>query len=708
MSIWKDSTSKGHQYWVKIAGVNYKVLFIDPTDGGLVFKAGNYTTKIIGDSSATSNTTLTLPTSGAFGGLVPSYQSVTSFNTEFNNNTNTKITINKLANTLVQNTWTTNSVNLNTPRTQCTSIGTQNAALCAGGKTAAGALSNLSEKFNGVAWLNVTSTSFSATRLVGSCGTQSAGLSFGGNNGPDTGSTVSQAFNGLSWTGIGILNNTRYSNMGAGTQNAGLCMGGCYNGVNATASTEIYNGSAWANTGSMLTIRFSTSAMGTQNAALIFGGGTSGITYATSEKFNGIAWSMAASLVIGGRDSAGGTGTQSAGLMWGGEPYAGGWWANAEKFNGFTWFETTPINTAVYFSGGAGSQNCALNYAGQGSGGILGSSEKFNGEVLFDIVSSSKTADSYIDTKELSYNIPLSSQTYVTVVPLPHLGNIELSDLKTLNRDQDSNYVWSTNAGWNMNYGRSYTPGGSGTQTAALVCAGYTTGGNFSRKAETFNGSVWTNVADLNNTNIQGSSCGIQNSTVYVGGNTNVTEKYNGSTWTAGTGLVTGQSYINVTGIYNAALCFGGAGKYVTERYNGTSWSNGASLNVTRYGSAGCGLQNATVCYNGAGSVTRLERYDGTTWTLGATINVLKTFVAGSGTQNSALFFGASPNVSEKYNGYTLSIVGGLNVGGDYMAGAGTQALALAFGGNSGGYSPTTEKWYNSSAYVSSPIEILI
>ena len=97
--------------------------------------------------------------------------------------------------------------------------------------------------------------------------------------------------------------------------------------------------------------------------------------------------------------------------------------------------------------------------------------------------------------------------------------------------------AWSS--GGNMNTARGFHGmGGQGTQTAAF---GF--GGTVSPKqqAEQYDGSSWTEVADLTTGRSAGGGCGTQAAALYAGGYiapaTDASEECDGSSWTEGDNL---------------------------------------------------------------------------------------------------------------------------------------------------------------------------
>ena len=101
----------------------------------------------------------------------------------------------------------------------------------------------------------------------------------------------------------------------------------------------------------------------------------------------------------------------------------------------------------------------------------------------------------------------------------------------------------------------------------------------------------------------------------------------------------------------------------VTEEYNGTSWSSGGNLGTARQRFAGCGTQSAGLCM--AGFISSLpgtnitEEYDGTSWSSGGNLNTALYQQAGAGTQTAGLsmggYTGSQSNVTEEYTAGTGS-----------------------------------------------------
>ena len=150
---------------------------------------------------------------------------------------------------------------------------------------------------------------------------------------------------------------------------------------------------------------------------------------------------------------------------------------------------------------------------------------------------------------------------------------------------------------------------GSGTQTAAIAVAGYSTAAQ--AIAEQYNGSSWTEVADLNTQRDSGGMAGLApyTATIYFGGgnspsgNTGKSETWNGSSWTEVADLNTARNIAAGMGATNtAALATGGETPpvvAVTESWNGSSWTEVNDLNTARAFAAGTGPNTAAVVFGG-------------------------------------------------------------------------------------------------------------
>jgi hypothetical protein len=272
--------------------------------------------------------------------------------------------------------------------------------------------------------------------------------------------------------------------------------------------------------------------------------------YGAAAGLSSTAWSSGGNLNTA-RQEGQTFGTQSAGIYAGGEPPRT---AVTEEYNGSAWTEVNDL--PVVRSGGA---SMGVLTAGLIAGG--------------------------------SINLPPASTA--TATSLFYDGT-----------------NWTL--GSNINTARDSTIGGAGTQTSGLIFAGYvpSPAGNVAL-TESWNGSAWTEVSDLN----------------------------------------TARRAVGGLGLQTAALCLGGYGLPIpssTEEYNGTSWTNVGTLNTARYGMATSqsGTVSSALAMNGNNGVSPLtvtEYYNGTSWTELNDTSTARTYSHGAGTALSCFTVGGSP-----------------------------------------------------------------
>ena len=142
----------------------------------------------------------------------------------------------------------------------------------------------------------------------------------------------------------------------------------------------------------------------------------------------------------------------------------------------------------------------------------------------------------------------------------------------------------------------------------------------------------WRSEASLNSARRDLAGAGIYTSALGFGGTTNpaYTESYNGSTWTEVADLNTGGTLRAGSGASNtAALCAGGSPHTVnTENWNGSSWTEVANLNTAVYGAGMSGTNTASLCFGGNVSPNNAsaknESWNGSAWTELADLNTAR------------------------------------------------------------------------------------
>ena len=156
----------------------------------------------------------------------------------------------------------------------------------------------------------------------------------------------------------------------------------------------------------------------------------------------------------------------------------------------------------------------------------------------------------------------------------------------------------------NLGTGRA-TLAGAGTQNSALAMSGYTPG--LVTNTELFNGISWSELNDnITGRRLVGGDGTSEAAFIAAGGTpakVACTEEWNGSVWSAGGALGAARYGQGSWGSVNAAVQAGGGGvSNLTEEYNGTSWSEttntiSAIIENNAAGDAGLGMtiRNQTV-----------------------------------------------------------------------------------------------------------------
>ena len=238
-----------------------------------------------------------------------------------------------------------------------------------------------------------------------------------------------------------------------------------------------------------------------------------------------------------------------------------------------------------------------------------------------------------------------------------------------------------------------------GTQTAGLLSGG-TPGSVVS--AFTYDGSSWTAVNDMgtgrSNNNCAG--CGTQTAGMVIGGETASgptyktpnTEWYNGTSWTEKADLANERYASVAAGDQTAALCIQGAypaGTTLVESWDGSAWSTGTAAPEAKWSLMGGGTQTSAITCGGQAAppttFTSADEWNGTSWTELAVLNQSRSYggsAAPSGT--SALVFGGSipprSAVTEQWNGTAWTEVADLATPCAKNTGNGTTGAALSIG----------------------------
>jgi len=267
--------------------------------------------------------------------------------------------------------------------------------------------------------------------------------------------------------------------------------------------------------------------------------------------------------------------------------------------------------------------------------------------------------------------------------------------------------TWGSSA--NLNTARGDGLGGFGTTSLAGVTGGDTgvPGDSWVANTEIYNGSSWSEVADLNTAGyyMQGTA-GTSTASITAGRrtstNTNNVESWNGSSWTEVAEINTarrGAQSAQPASAVSAFLIFGGyttTPLAVTESWNGSAWTETTDMNTAKYafGGGGAGPSDAIACGGqGPPGGNSTEIWNGSSWTEVAEMNASKIEGASAGI-STLLMYGGGNNpgatgleTCEVYNGSSWSEVNDLADGGNGASCHIGTATDCFF---AGGISPTT------------------
>ena len=181
-----------------------------------------------------------------------------------------------------------------------------------------------------------------------------------------------------------------------------------------------------------------------------------------------------------------------------------------------------------------------------------------------------------------------------------------------------------------------------GVQAAALIAGGYRSDSPAGNTVftEVYNGSSWSEVADLNSARAfgNGSTNGTTTATIAAGGNnpddaaTDLVELWNGTGWSEIAELNTARKETpGGAGISTSTLIFGGNVPVTvnTESWNGASWTIVASLATGREALGNNSAGSASAGLIGGGSTGGASRTNATEeWTVPASTATAKTFTS--------------------------------------------------------------------------------
>ena len=413
------------------------------------------------------------------------------------------------------------------------------------------------------------------------------------------------------------------------------------------------------------------------------------IFFSTASQFQGLktvvstsAWSAGANLNTNRRNMGSGQTPATAGVVFGG---FNGTAATAvtEEYDGTGFSNSGNMGTARYQFNGFGVQTAAVGAGGYVSGDVA-NVEEYNGSTWAEVT-----------------NIPGARRGqagFGTLTAGVICGGVPNSNA-TLHYDGTN---WT--AGGNLPAGTDRTnSAGTGTQTAGLVAAGDT------HQAFEYDGSSWTNGGSTTSDHDGGSDTGLQTAALVSagfesGGSGRITacETYDGTSFSTSPATLTQGRYSSGRGGAvgtTAFLCGGDANpglQGVTEEFNisvntitGAAWASGGNMNTPRAENFGVsGTIPAAVAFGGytpgsPNATANSEEYNGTSWTEGNNLGTARWDISGAGTQTAALVAGGGTPGStancEEYNGTSWAEQNNLNTQGRART-SGTQTAGMVSG----------------------------
>jgi len=247
----------------------------------------------------------------------------------------------------------------------------------------------------------------------------------------------------------------------------------------------------------------------------------------------------------------------------------------------------------------------------------------------------------------------------------PAPGAIVTGDVWYNSTAEAVKYVGFSAGGWatdgTFNTGRTEGAVMAGEAPASIaVGSSLSPGSPLNQITEEYNGSTWSSQNSLNTDRGRISGTGTQTAFMVVSGGglappySQATEEYDGTNWTSVNNIPTGNVISASSGIQTAALRWGGytgpttgAKTDASFEYDGTNWTSAPNYPQITFGSYGAGPESATVSISGggtpAGQPNITAEYNGSTWSTNpATYPQDVAYTGWSGNDSDALIFGGS------------------------------------------------------------------
>ena len=263
-------------------------------------------------------------------------------------------------------------------------------------------------------------------------------------------------------------------------------------------------------------------------------------------------WATGGNMNTGRFNTASGFGTQTAGAVAGGQTPADDYTDNVEEYNGTSWTEVTNTSRDKFSSSNStGTQTAGLLCGGyvEPASANVNSTEEYDGTNW----TSGGNYPAAVAQGQL-VGIQTAALFASGVLPPGLVGECNTYDGSS----------WTEIA--EINTSRKLGTIGGGTTTDAVIGSGLNASNSTITNTETWNGSSWTEVSEMNTGRWGGSSSqnGVSTSIIAAGGNnppndslTN-TEHWNGTAWTETNDLSQKRYYSQGAGTGDVALAMGG------------------------------------------------------------------------------------------------------------------------------------------------------
>ena len=598
--------------------------------------------------------------------------------------------------------------------------GTKSAALIVGGRGV-----QHTEEYDGSSFTEKNNTAGikNQSKMVG---TTESSVIYGGSTTHAVEGVVAltEEWNGTNWSEVNDLIQGRWRHGKLGiSSNAAKAIGGSWAGTGGNTEVEDWNGTNWSAGTDLPAAMNHIMSAGTYDSGIVQGYPTETFCW------NGSSWSDVATLPDPQRNNRpGGFGTSNDALIAGGQAPTTQYLACVNLFDGSTWSSGPNMPAGRNNVASVDSANTGTS-AGMIVGGVHGTAPNYcNGSLTY---SNNITSASFhnIEVTNLTgdgsqFSASLQSQLLTSVTQISNSISGSFTSGFDLQGGVSASFgiygdAWSV-GGAVIDRARAVT--GWGTVDAAIKAGGTDVNTSVLTANEEWNGTLWSEIADMPTKRKRGAGSGTVNAGLYAGGDdsgyggySECSEVYiwNGLTWIETLDLPnTGDNHTGHGFTQDSALVTHGSSALSSENadeWDGTTWTE-KTANITQRGcTMGGGGTNAAHIVGGYcnfpnyATTTKTECWNGSAWSQEANTNTCHYLGFYAGITNDAhvgLTWGP-PNIidpsTEIYNGIAWATTAPANACGDGAA-SGRTGVGTSQGG--------THKFGGGWVYGSGPSEL--